>query len=286
VEAIRPLGQGPDAGSGQGGVIGSRKFMTLLEPGRQFFKLAGTQGALNVRDAIIIPQLHHFIKPAADSFPLGGCGRNAVVAENAHVPRQGGVIRQAHAAFAGGDVLDRMKAEHGDVRQGSGLTALVLCAERMTGVGDQGKAVFVRNGAQTVPVAGLARVIHAYDGLGSRRNGVLHRFRVYEQGSRLYIGENWRGALIEHAVGRGRKGHGRHDDFIARPDAQGMYGRMQSRRAVADRHAVPCAGEGADIRLEAFHRRAGGQPIGSQSLHDGGNVIVINDLAAIRQKSL
>ena len=64
-------------------------------------------------------------------------------------------------------------------------------------------------------------------------DGRLDLSRINEQGVRVHVGEDRGSALVEHAVGCGRKGHGRHHDLVARADVKRVYGRMQGGRAVA-----------------------------------------------------
>ena len=63
---------------------------------------------------------------------------NAVIAEGAHMRRHGRILRHRHAAFAGGQMLDRVKRETRDIAQRTGLATLIERARGMAGIGNDG----------------------------------------------------------------------------------------------------------------------------------------------------
>jgi hypothetical protein len=64
-----------------------------------------------VGQAIIIPKVHHFIKPGTLLLALTVVACDTVVAEDSHPPRQFWVVSSDHPSFTCGNVLDRMKAK-------------------------------------------------------------------------------------------------------------------------------------------------------------------------------
>ena len=108
--------------------------------------------------------------------------------------------------------------------------------------------------------------------------------RVDQQRVGINVGEDRRSAQIGHAVGRGGEGDGRHDHLVAGADAQGVHGRVQGGRPVADGHGSRRAGDRGQRPLELGHLRTGRQPIRPQHLDHGGNVRLVDRLPAVGQQ--
>ena len=126
------------------------------------------QGALDVRDPVVVAELHHFVEPGPGLLPLAMVRGDAEAPELAHGRCVLRIVRDDHAALARGHVLDRVEAEHGQVRQGPHPRAGELRAQGVAAIGHQGQAVPLRDLAQAGVVARLARVVHGDDRLGAR----------------------------------------------------------------------------------------------------------------------
>src|SRR3989449_8942662 len=55
---------------------------TTSDPSREFLELAQAQGALHVRDPIVVSELDHLIKPGSSFRPAAVIGGNSVGAES------------------------------------------------------------------------------------------------------------------------------------------------------------------------------------------------------------
>ena len=117
-----------------------------------------------------------------------------------------GIVRDRHAAFAGGQMLDRMKGEAGNIGQGAGRAALVGGAGRMAGIGDDPDAARLGQRAERIIIGGLAGIIHRHDGLGAWRDAGGDRCRIDQQRVWLDIGKDRLGAFIERGIGGGGEG--------------------------------------------------------------------------------
>src|ERR1039458_2876887 len=95
------------------------------KPPIQLLQLALTESALEVGDAAVVSEVAHLIGPPAALAALAMVGGDAVISEAAHARIQLGAVGRDHAPFAGGDVLDRVKTEHRQIRQRSHGLAFV-----------------------------------------------------------------------------------------------------------------------------------------------------------------
>src|SRR3990172_816310 len=77
-------------------------------------------------DAVVVAQVHYIVAPGMPLIPVPGETGHAVRTENAKFTGQLIIIRDQHAAFAGGHVLVRKEAEAADGAPGSQHAALQL----------------------------------------------------------------------------------------------------------------------------------------------------------------
>src|SRR5437667_5627752 len=99
------------------------------------------------------------------------------------------VVGRDHPAFAGRDDLPRVEAEHGLVRVGADLAALVLGADRRGGVLYDVEAVTLRDLVDRADIAGEADLVDRHDGLRSPRDLALDVRRVDVEGAGAMFGE-------------------------------------------------------------------------------------------------
>src|SRR6185312_6816707 len=137
-----------------------------------------SERSLDVRHAIVQPELDLVIGPwtvalLVDAIAIGHCRRTLRRTHDAMSPQIGKafgelcVVGERHAAFAGRDDLDRVKAENGDVTMvaGADLAAAIFTADGVRGVLDDTKAVAVRERADFDHLTGLAGKMHGHDHL-------------------------------------------------------------------------------------------------------------------------
>jgi len=215
-------------------------------------------------------------------FAFADRGGYAMVAETAREVGETRLIREHHAALARGDGFDGMKAEDIDVGERSGPGLAQGRAQGMAAVGQGGQAVGLGQGAQRRPIARLAGIVHAGQDPGAWRKGGSGAVRVEKQGVRIDVREDRNAPAVQHGVGRGRKGDGGDDHFVARPDAQGLEGGVQGRSAVRHGDGVGGAAFFGHGVFETLHHGATGQPVRGQNREDGGDVLLVDLLASVR----
>ena len=122
--------------------IASRDFTPAAEIFVQFFQLRNTQGTVNIREAIVETQEHHFVLPLAVSLALPSITRYAVIPETPQRLREIRAIGGDHTAFGSGKVLYGMKAEDGHIRDAADPPILIFRSK----FGSQGvRGVFDHN---------------------------------------------------------------------------------------------------------------------------------------------
>mmetsp|Transcript_12586 Transcript_12586/g.31832 ORF Transcript_12586/g.31832 Transcript_12586/m.31832 type:complete len:246 (+) Transcript_12586:381-1118(+) len=176
----------------------------LVEAGQ----LGEPERALDVRDAVVVPQRHHLVVVHALAGALERVGGDAVRAEQLELGVVLLGVRDDHAALAGAEVLDGVEREGGEVREGADGAAVERRAVGVRRVGDEHEVVLVADRAERDVVAGLAAVVHREDGLGARRDLGLDGGRVDVERGREDVCEDGGCAGEEHAVGGGREGEG------------------------------------------------------------------------------
>ncbi len=226
-------------------------------------ELIDGEGAVDVAQTVIEAERGHFVIPGIDlriaggaleaGFligEIGGLAIDAVIAEHGEAPGEIGLARQRRAAFAGGDVLHRMKGEDRDIAVGAAadrgpaaIVPLIARAERMTGIFDDGEAFMARTGGDGFEIGALPGEIDREHRGGAaavtlqlRQRGLELR-QLHQPARGIAIGEDHFGAGETRGVGGGGEGHGRRDHGMIRADAEGEAGEVKRGGAVgaADR---------------------------------------------------
>ena len=251
-----------------------------LQPG----ELGEPECALQIRQPVVVPELHHGGVLVASLVALAGLRLEPVVPEPPQARVQLATRRGHQAALAGGDVLDGMEAEGRQVGERAHPPAPVLGAERMRRVLDEREPAVAREGAERVEVSRLAGVVDGHDGAGApgepgRDVGGVHVQRVAP-----HVGEDGDPALVQHGVGRRGEGKRGNDDLVPRPDAGRERCRVERGRARADRDRVGGAHRGGHGALELGDPGTGGEPAAAQHRQRRLHVVLVDRLPPVRQE--
>src|SRR5215813_84585 len=92
----------------------------------QFLQLLDPQSTDDVGQAVVESEQHHFVVPLPGALALSRIAGNPMVSEPAKSLCEFGIMGRYHAAFAGGDVLHRMKAEHRLIRDAADPRSFVF----------------------------------------------------------------------------------------------------------------------------------------------------------------
>ena len=163
-------------------------------------------------------------------------------------------------------------------------------AQRVAGIIDDGKAMPAGDGVDTLDIADRPPQMHVEQRLCAaffRHTGqrLLQRLRRHQAGIRIDIGEHHVRPDIARGIGGGEEGDRRHHHPVARPQAQGKGGQMQRRRAIGADHGVARLGYRRKLGLEALDLRPGGEVIAAQDGDHGGDILILDELAAIGQEA-
>ena len=124
-----------------------------------------------------------------------------------------------------------MKAEGGGDAEAAGALSLVLRADGLGRVLDDGDAAAARHVFDGVVVADVAVEIDGDDRARARRDGFLERARVHAPCRFVDVDEDRRGADVrDRRSGGDPRGIG-NDHFVARSDAEGQQREVKPRRA-------------------------------------------------------
>src|ERR1051325_3733536 len=107
------------------------------EADRERVELAQSERALKVAQAVIIAEAFHVVAPRLLFAALAMVRVDAVAAKAPHLLGRAPIGGRNHAALAGRDVLDGMKAEHGEIGDRADFFILVFGAESVTRVADE-----------------------------------------------------------------------------------------------------------------------------------------------------
>ena len=253
---------------GQCGGVAFRHAAAPLQHLRQAAQLHHADAGLHIRDAEIVADL---------GIGLEGGWRGAVAVEirqrHALVPLpaqprgQLGVVCQDHAAFAGGDQLAGVQAEDGGPRQPAHRPAAEARADGAGGVLDHQQAMPCRNLVDAVDLAGQPDLVDRQYRLGARRDAVLDVVGVDVVGGRVDIGEDRRGADMDDDIDRGDEGQRRHDDLVARADAEFLQQQEAAGGPGGDADPFGRAAELGEAGLQFPQTRAADHPAAA---HRGG----------------
>ena len=131
-----------------------------------------------------------------------------------------------------------------------------------------------------------ARVVHRHDGPGLGRDGRFNGAWVDVHRRRVDVHQAHIGAQVAHHFSRGREGVGGGDDLVARANAQGFQGQMQTRRGRVHGHAVQAfiAQKSAEVFFELRRFGAGGDPARPQGVDHFSNFFFANFRQGVGQE--
>ena len=207
-----------------------------------------------------------------------------------------GALRGDRTALSGGDGLDGMEREHGQVAVGAGadrdrgaVDVALDRADRVTGVLDDGEAVGARQLGDRGHVRALPGEVHREDDprfqapalrLGDRR-GEMGGF--HEAALGIDVGEHHLGAAEARGIGGGDEGDGGHDHGLAGLQLEREAGQVQRRGAVGAADGVRGARALRERRLEAADGGTGGEPVAAQNRAHRLDVVLVDGVTAVRQ---
>ncbi len=236
-----------------------------LRPQRQqpveLLQLADPDRGLHVGPAVVEPE-PHMVEPRAPA---------VVAALVAHAPQELPLllgVREDDSALTGRELLVRVEAEHARNAVRADRIALVLGAQGLGGVLDQGQPVPVADRPDLVELARVAEHVDCHDRLRALGDRRLEGRRVEVQRARVDVGEDRRRPLDDEAVRRGHERERRGDRLVSRAKPGDSREEVQPRGAARDRCGEGRADALGDQLLEAFDRRAEREPPRAQHLDD------------------
>src|SRR5439155_12328720 len=154
------------------------------------------------------------------------------------------------------DDLARVEREDGLMRVAADLATFVILTDGRCGVLDDVDAVLLGDVVDRVDVAGEPDLVDRHDRLRLLGDALLDVVRVDVERARVDLAEDGRRARVQDGVRRGDERERGHDDLIARADARGRQGEVQTRGARRRRDTVLRADVRRDRLLELGHLRA------------------------------
>jgi hypothetical protein len=198
---------------------------------------------------------HPHVEPRLDEARASIRVLGAVVAQTPHRGRDGVVVRQHHAALAGGHDLARMEAEARRVAHGTGAPVADGRSDRARGVGKQGDAGVVGQALESDVVGGQSERIDRDDHLRPRRPRSLDRVDVDRERVPADVHQAQIRAARQHGVSGGRVGEVGDDHLIARTNAERADGELQGGRSRRHGDRVRNPDVAGDAVLEVRHAR-------------------------------
>ena len=165
------------------------------------------------------------------------------------------VAAQNRPALARVQVLGCLEAEAARLPVRAQLSAAPFAQVRLAGIFEYRNIVACGDGKNGVEIAGVPAQVHRNDGPGSRRNGGLDLARVHLERLRIRVHENRQRVLPQYHVDRGDKRVRRHQDLVARLDAQPVQAGEQRAGAVGRGQALLGAGQLRVGLFEPAHHR-------------------------------
>ena len=184
----------------------------------------------------------------------------ALVAEALEQPPLLLGVRRHHAAFPRRDLLVRVEGEDRGGAVRADACAAVLRAERLAGVLDQRQPVPLAELPQGVELARVAVDVDGDDGLRPLRDRGLDRGGIEVHRALVDVGEDGHCPLVDGAVRRRDERVRRRDRLVALPQPGQPAEQVKPGGARRDRGGVRCSDALREALLEAFDRRAEGEP--------------------------
>ena len=166
----------------------------------------------------------------------------------------------------------------------------VARAQRVAGIIDNGKAMPAGDRVDALDIADRPAEMHIEQCLRvavgrHARQRLLQRLRRHQAGFRIDIGEHHLRPDIARGIGGGEEGDRRHHHPVAGAKTQGKGGHMQCRRAIGAGHRMARLHHRREVGLEAIDFRPGGEIIAAQYGDHGGDILILDELAAIGQEA-
>ena len=204
VEVPGVAGVGGHLGQGQLGQIRQAQVVEVrvVRPHRvehvELLELLEPQGGVQVRHVVLVAGVLHLVVPGAlRRVALPGVAADPVQAAGA---QQVGVVVGVggdHPALAGGQVLDRVEAEHGQVADGADQVPLVAGGQGVGGVLDDLQAVPGGQLEEGVHLAGGPGHVDGDDGARARGDGPLHQHGIHLQRAGQHVHQDRPGPEVQ-----------------------------------------------------------------------------------------
>ena len=197
-----------------------------------------------------------------------------------------GVVRDDHAALAGGQLLVAVEGEDAHVADRANLATTIVGGNGFAGVfndmeveltGELEERLHVagetenvdwENGADSgtrAEVGGNARV--AVEGT-ERMEKLANLMGVEIQSDRVNIGEDRPSTLEECTIRRGDKAERAGEDLVSGTDAEATNSKVQGGSAAADGNCVPRAGKSSELFFKFRHARTEAKLTGAKHAGD------------------
>ena len=250
--------------------VARRELVAASDESVELVELARTERGLDVGQPVVVREGLDLVVPAT----VLGLGHRAVRTEAAQGLGKGVGVRRHRATFGRRDRLHRVERERAQVGPRAVADRPVgrLRAERVRGVFDHDAWA----GRQRGEITGQPGVVHGDEGVAR-----ADACRVEVQGLRVDVDEVDVGADEAGAVRARHERERRREHVVARSDARDRERAVQRRGAVREGHRVAGAGGGAQRPFELLDRRTAGQPVTAERGHDGGHVVVADQLPSV-----
>src|ERR1700733_451995 len=134
----------------------------------QLPNLRKSQRASNVSKPVVKAEQHHLVKPLSRLLPVARLAADPVIAKAPERLRKLRIVSRDHAAFAGGQMLHRMKAKNCHVGNSANTLPMKLRAQCVAGVLNQNRAALVRDLAHLIERRRMPSVVDRDDGFCPR----------------------------------------------------------------------------------------------------------------------
>ncbi len=206
-----------------------------------------------------------FVALVAEALP--GIFTHAMQAQHLDSGRILLVARQDHAAFAGHNVLSRIKAEAAEITKGTGLASFVLCFDGVCAILDQLEMMAAGDLADGIHLAGAASKVHRQQCASAWRDLSLNLSRINIEGAGIDVGQDRSAPSVQNGIHRGAEGHRRRNDLVSGFDSRSQNAQMQRRRAGVQCQRVGGAFVGRKLSFKARYAGTGAQPARLQNRH-------------------
>ena len=137
------------------------------------------------------------------------------------------IIRNSHAAVAGGHVLALLEGVAPNVADGAGVAAVVRRHVRLGAVLDHEQVVLAGQFHDRTHHRRVALQVHHHDGNGAFGDAGLYGLSGDDARERVYVGENRHGKLVENGDDAADVRNRRDDNFVPRVRAYRQHAHVQ-----------------------------------------------------------